>query len=94
MWKSRSQNQGSNKKPKAFPRFSANQSAAIFIPTGYIPARKKPVINLLIKRCRNSSGNKRVEIFAAAPSKEQIKKTVVVLNRSAIEKKQIGRCPI
>ena len=51
-----------------------------------MPARKKPVINRKANKIVIFFANQRMEMFATAAIKDEIKKTFEELNLSAIEK--------
>jgi hypothetical protein len=72
---------------------SAMPSAAIFIPIGYIPARKNPVINRNMNNAGSPSLMKEIPRLAAAPSIELIKNTSLGEKRSDIRKKAKNKVP-
>jgi hypothetical protein len=71
----------------ALPRPFWYHPAAIFIPTGYIPAKKNPVRKRKKSNEARSFARKYTHRFDRAPNNAQVKKTILDENRSEMVKK-------
>lgn len=81
-------------RPIAFPNFSLYQPAAIFIPTGYIPVRKNPVMKRNTRREKRLYATRYIRILEMDPSTEQKRNNFLGEYLSETEKNANSKVPV